>query len=34
LTSLLEDQGMIIESHDNGRDAIQYSQVTPMSTCC
>ncbi len=26
LTSLLEDQGMIIESHDNGRDAIECLQ--------
>src|SRR4030095_1427351 len=26
LTSLLEEEGMIVESHDNGRDAIRYLQ--------
>jgi signal transduction histidine kinase/DNA-binding response OmpR family regulator/HAMP domain-containing protein len=26
LTSLLEEQGMIVESHDNGRDAIRHLQ--------
>jgi CheY-like chemotaxis protein len=26
LTSLLEDRGMVVVSHDNGRDAIRYLQ--------
>jgi CheY-like chemotaxis protein len=29
LSSLLEDQGMIVVSHDNGRDAIRYLQAQP-----
>jgi len=29
LTSLLEDRGMIVVSHDNGRDAIRYLQTQP-----
>ena len=29
LTSLLEDRGMIVVSHDNGRDAISYLQARP-----
>ncbi len=29
LTSLLEDRGMAVVSHDNGRDAIRYLQVRP-----
>ena len=27
LTSLLEDRGMVVVSHDNGRDAIRYLQA-------
>ena len=29
LTSLLEDRGMVVVSHDNGRDAIRYLQAHP-----
>ena len=29
LTSLLEDQGMVVVSHDNGRDAIRHLQAQP-----
>ncbi len=29
LTSLLEDRGMLVVSHDNGRDAIRYLQAHP-----
>jgi CheY-like chemotaxis protein len=29
LTSLLEEHGMVVESHDNGRDAIRYLQEHP-----
>ena len=29
LTSLLEDRGMLVVSHDNGRDAIRYLQAQP-----
>jgi signal transduction histidine kinase/CheY-like chemotaxis protein/HAMP domain-containing protein len=29
LTSLLEDRGMVVVSHDNGRDAIRYLQGQP-----
>jgi len=29
LTSLLEDRGMLVISHDNGRDAIRYLQAQP-----
>ena len=29
LTSLLEDRGMLVISHDNGRDAIRYLQTQP-----
>ena len=29
LTSLLEDRGMVVVSHDNGRDAIRYLQTQP-----
>jgi CheY-like chemotaxis protein len=29
LTSLLEDRGMVVVSHDNGRDAIRYLQAQP-----
>jgi CheY-like chemotaxis protein len=29
LTSLLEDRGMIVSSHDNGRDAVQALLQTP-----
>ncbi len=29
LTSLLEDHGMVVVSHDNGRDAIRYLQAQP-----
>ena len=29
LTSLLEDRGMVIESHDNGRDAVSALQQQP-----
>ena len=29
LTSLLEDQGMVVAAHDNGRDAIDHLQALP-----
>ncbi len=34
LTSVLEEQGMIVVSHDNGRDAIRICRSTPTSTSC